>query len=263
MCILHLSTGTFTLKNHYAATLFDSGVDYSFVSTTFIPLLDIEPNDLGVSYEIEIASRQLVEINKVIHDCKLEKEGHTFDIDLIPFRHRSFDVIVGMDWLSWHNAKIVCHEKVVKIPLPYGKILRVLGEKLEEKVRYLMSVKTEERKLRDIVVVRNFPKVFLDDLSGLPPSREFKFRIDLILGEMSVFLGHVINGDGIHVDPSKIEAVKNWEAPRTSSKVRSFLGLARYYRRFIENFSMIAKPLTILTQKNKTYVWGEEQEESF
>ncbi|GKA43126.1 putative reverse transcriptase domain-containing protein [Tanacetum coccineum] len=77
------------------------------------------------------------------------------------------------------------------------------------------------------------------------------------------FLGHVINGDGIHVDPSKIEAVKNWEAPRTPSEVRSFLGLAGYYRRFIENFSKIAKPLTILTQKNKTYVWGEEQEEAF
>ncbi|GJW68639.1 putative reverse transcriptase domain-containing protein [Tanacetum coccineum] len=63
------------------------------------------------------------------------------------------------------------------------------------------------------------------------------------------FLGHVINGDGIHVDPSKIEAVRNWEAPRTPSEVRSFIGLAGYYRRFIENFSKIAKPLTVLTQK--------------
>ncbi|GJW63148.1 putative reverse transcriptase domain-containing protein [Tanacetum coccineum] len=64
------------------------------------------------------------------------------------------------------------------------------------------------------------------------------------------FLGHVINGNGIHVDPSKIEAVKNWKAPRTLSEVRSFLGLVGYYRRFIENFSKIAKSLTILTQKS-------------
>ncbi|GJS39527.1 putative reverse transcriptase domain-containing protein [Tanacetum coccineum] len=76
-------------------------------------------------------------------------------------------------------------------------------------------------------------------------------------------LGHVINGNRIHVDPCKIEAVKNWKAPRTPTKVRSFLGLAGYYRRFIENFSKIAKSLTILTQKCKTFDWGEEQEFAF
>ncbi|GJX63169.1 putative reverse transcriptase domain-containing protein [Tanacetum coccineum] len=77
------------------------------------------------------------------------------------------------------------------------------------------------------------------------------------------FLRHVINGNGIHVDPSKIEAVKNWKAPRTLTKVRSFLGLAGYYRRFIEKFSKIAKSLTILTQKCKTFDWGEERELEF
>ncbi|GJU13523.1 putative reverse transcriptase domain-containing protein [Tanacetum coccineum] len=76
-------------------------------------------------------------------------------------------------------------------------------------------------------------------------------------------LGHVINGNGIHVDPSKIEAVKNWKAPRTLTEVRWFLGLAGYYHRFIENFSKIAKSLTILTQKCKTFDWGEEQELTF
>ncbi|GJU16547.1 putative nucleotidyltransferase, ribonuclease H [Tanacetum coccineum] len=77
------------------------------------------------------------------------------------------------------------------------------------------------------------------------------------------FLGHVVNQSGIHVDPSKIEAVKNWKAPTTSSEIRSFLGLAGYYRRFIANFFKIAKPLTSLTQKNQKYVWGVEQEEAF
>ncbi|GJT05578.1 putative reverse transcriptase domain-containing protein [Tanacetum coccineum] len=77
------------------------------------------------------------------------------------------------------------------------------------------------------------------------------------------FLGHVINSDGIHVDPSKIEAVKNWNAPRTPTEVRSFLGLAGYYRRFIENFSKIAKSRTILTQKGKIFDWGKEQELTF
>ncbi|GJZ67131.1 putative reverse transcriptase domain-containing protein [Tanacetum coccineum] len=424
----NIETGTFTLNNHFATTLFDSGTDYSFVSTTFIPLLGIEPSELGFRYEIEIASGQLVEIDKVIKGYKLEIEGHVFDIDLIPFGHGSFDVILGMDWLSNHKDEKICHEKVVRIPLPDGNVLRVLGERPEEKARLLMSAKASDKKQEEIVVVRDFSEVFPDDLSGLPPLWEIKFRIELIPGAVPIenspyrlapselkelsgqlkelqdkelnkltvknryplpgmddlfdqlqgsqffskidlrsgyhqlrvheddipnttfrhryghfeftvmpfgltnapavfmdlmnrvcrpyldkfvivfiddiliysktweehvehlrlvlellkkeklyakfskcefwlrevqFLGHVINGNGIHVDPSKIEAVKNWKAPRTPTKVRSFLGLAGYYRRFIENFSNIAKSFTILTQKCKTFDWGEEQELAF
>ncbi|GJV27700.1 reverse transcriptase domain-containing protein [Tanacetum coccineum] len=77
------------------------------------------------------------------------------------------------------------------------------------------------------------------------------------------FLGHLIDNQGLHVDPAKIEAVKNWTSPTTPTEVRQFLGLAGYYRRFIEGFSKIAKPLTKLTQKNKSYIWGEEQESAF
>ncbi|GJR85316.1 putative reverse transcriptase domain-containing protein [Tanacetum coccineum] len=157
----NIVTGTFTLNDHFATTLFDSGSDYSFVSTTFIPLLDIEPSELGFSYEIEIASGQLVEIDKVIKGCKLEIEGHVFDINLIPFGSGSFDVIIGMNWLSDHKAEIICHEKVVRIPLLDGKVLRVLGEKPEE-------------------------NVFPDDLSRLPPVREIEFRIKLVHGAIPV-----------------------------------------------------------------------------
>ncbi|GKC19871.1 putative reverse transcriptase domain-containing protein [Tanacetum coccineum] len=140
----------------------------------------IELSSLGFTYEIKIASDQLVEINKVIRGCKLEIEGLTLDIDLIPFGHESFDVIVGMDWLSRHKAKIVFHEKVVRIPLPNCKILGVLGEKPEEKVRHLMSAKVEEQELIDIIVVRNFPKVVPDDLSGFTSVSRNLFCIDLI-----------------------------------------------------------------------------------
>ncbi|GJY47382.1 putative reverse transcriptase domain-containing protein [Tanacetum coccineum] len=158
---------TFTLNNHYATTLFDSGADYSFVSTTFIPLLGIEPSDLGISYEIEIDSEQLVEIYKVIKGCNLEIEGHVFDINLISFGSRSFDVIIGIDWLSNHKAEIICHENIVSILLPDDKVLRVIGERPEEKMRHPRSAKTKEQKQEEILVVRDHPKVFLDDLSGL------------------------------------------------------------------------------------------------
>ncbi|GJY47744.1 hypothetical protein Tco_0436807 [Tanacetum coccineum] len=176
----------FSLNNHYAIMLFNSGTDYSFVSTTFIPLLDIKPSILGLSYEIKIASGQLVEINKVIRDCKMEIE-------------------------------------VLRIPLPHGEMLRVYGERQEEKVKYLMSAKAEEQKLKDIDRCRS---KFLQD----------------------------------HI---KIEAIKNWEAPKSPIEVRSFLGLAGYYWLFIMNFSKIAKSLTILTQKNKKYDWCNEHETEF
>ncbi|GJW28012.1 putative reverse transcriptase domain-containing protein [Tanacetum coccineum] len=150
----NIVTCMFTLNNHFATTLFDSGADYSFVSTTFIPLLGLEPSDLGFRYEIEIASWQLVEIDKVIKGTKLEIKGHVFDIDLIPFGHGSFDVIICMDWLANYKAEIICHEKVVRIPLPDGKVLRVLGERPKEKARFLMGVKTGDKKQEEIVVFR-------------------------------------------------------------------------------------------------------------
>ncbi|KAJ0943969.1 putative nucleotidyltransferase, Ribonuclease H [Helianthus annuus] len=77
------------------------------------------------------------------------------------------------------------------------------------------------------------------------------------------FLGHVVSERGIQVDPAKVEAVMNWQEPKTPTEIRSFLGLAGYYRRFIENFSRIAAPLTSLTKKKEKYIWGPKQQESF
>ncbi|GJR61979.1 reverse transcriptase domain-containing protein [Tanacetum coccineum] len=121
----------------------------------------IEPSELGFKYETEIAIRQLVEIDKVIKGCKLQIKGHVFNIDLIPFGHESFDVIISMDWLSNHKAKIICHDKVVRIPLLDGKVLRVLREIPKEKARLLISAKASDKKQEEIVVVRDFPEFFL------------------------------------------------------------------------------------------------------
>ncbi|GJT80535.1 putative reverse transcriptase domain-containing protein [Tanacetum coccineum] len=77
------------------------------------------------------------------------------------------------------------------------------------------------------------------------------------------FLGHVIDSEGIHVDPAKIESIKDWTSPKSPTKIRQFLGLAGYYRRFIEEFSKIAKLMTKLTQKKVKFVWGDKQEATF
>ncbi|GJU95191.1 putative reverse transcriptase domain-containing protein [Tanacetum coccineum] len=77
------------------------------------------------------------------------------------------------------------------------------------------------------------------------------------------FLGHVIDSEGIHVDPAKIESIKDWTSPKTPTEIRQFLGLAGYYRRFIEGFSKIAKPMTKLTQKKVKFEWGDKQETAF
>ncbi|GJT29415.1 putative reverse transcriptase domain-containing protein [Tanacetum coccineum] len=127
-----------------------------------------------------------------------------------------------------------------------------------------------------------FVIVFIDDILIYSKNKEeHKEHLRIILGLLQKeklyakfskcefwldsvqFLGHVINSQGVHVDPAKVEAIKSWSAPKSPTEVRQFLGLAGYYRRFIEGFSLIAKPLTKLTQKNKTYEWGEEEEEAF
>nr|GFB10975.1 hypothetical protein [Tanacetum cinerariifolium] len=77
------------------------------------------------------------------------------------------------------------------------------------------------------------------------------------------FLGHVIDSQGIHMDPAKIESIKDWASPKTPTEIRQFLGLAGYYRRFIEGFSKISKPMTKLTQKKVMFDWGDKQEAAF
>nr|GEV39841.1 hypothetical protein [Tanacetum cinerariifolium] len=161
-------------------------VDGHLFLSPFIPLLDIKPRDLGFSYEIEIASGQLVEIDKVIKGCKLEIEGRVFDINLIPFGSWSFDMIIGMDWLSNHKADIICHKKVFRIPLPDDKVFRVIRERQKEKIRHLRSAKTKEQKQEEIVVVKDYFEVFPDDLLGLPLIREIEFQIELVPGAIPV-----------------------------------------------------------------------------
>ncbi|GKF27408.1 hypothetical protein Tco_0083302 [Tanacetum coccineum] len=97
----------------------------------------------------------------------------------MPIKLGSFDVVIGMDWLSKYHAKIPCDEKVVHIPID-GKTLIIRGDRITEKK------KLDEKRLEDIPVVREFPEVFPEDLHGLPPIRQVEFQINLIPGAAPV-----------------------------------------------------------------------------
>ncbi|GJQ93434.1 putative reverse transcriptase domain-containing protein [Tanacetum coccineum] len=94
----------------------------------------------------------------------------------------------------------------------------------------------------------NAPAIFMDLMNRIPKVQ---------------FLGHMIDSEGIHVDPAIIDSVKDWASPKSPMEIRQFLGLAGYYRRFIEGFSKITKPMTKLTQKKVKFVWGDKQEAAF
>ncbi|GJX87911.1 putative reverse transcriptase domain-containing protein [Tanacetum coccineum] len=398
-------TGMFPLNQHLAKVLFDSGADKSFISISLASMLNIPPITIDTFYDIEMADGNLVSTNTVIQGYTLTLLNQSFEIDLMPIKLGSFDVVIGKDWLSKYHAKILCNEKVVHIPIN-GETLIIRGDRKEE-------IRREE--IRSIRVVREFPEVFPEDLPGLPPVRQIEFQIDLIPGATPVarapyrlapsemqevsnqlqelanrgfirpstspwgapvlfvkkkdgsfrmcssvyskidlrssyhqlrvrdedipktafrtryrhyefqvmpfgltnapavfmdlmnhvckpylvkfvivfiddiliysrneeghanhlriilellkkeklyakfskcdfwirivqFLGHLIDSQGLHVDPAKIKAVKNWETPTTPTEVRQFLGLAGYYWRFIE------APILALPEGNDDFV---------
>ncbi|GKE89825.1 hypothetical protein Tco_1567300 [Tanacetum coccineum] len=210
----------------------------------------------------------------------------------MPVKLGSFDVIIGMDWLSKYHAVIVCDEKLVRVPFG-NEILTFHGDGSnnghESRLNIISCTKTQkyllkgcpivlahvttkkaedkskEKRLEDVPIVQDFPEVFLEDLLGIPPTRQVEFQIDLIPGAARVskqeheehlklilellkkeqsyakfskcefwipkvlFLGHVIDSQGIHMDPAKTKSIKDWASPKTATKIRQFLGLASYY----------------------------------
>ncbi|GJX21106.1 putative reverse transcriptase domain-containing protein [Tanacetum coccineum] len=360
-----------------------------------------------------MADGNLVSTNIVIQGATLTLLNQPFEIDIMPIKLDSFDVIIGMDWLSKYHAIIIYDAIIVHIPID-GETLVIRGDRSKTRLslisciktkRYIsrgcqvfiaqvMEKKSDEKRLEDIPVVREFPEVFPEDLPGLPPVRQVEFQINLIpeatpiarapyrlapseMQELSnqlqeladrgfirpstspwgapvlfvkkkdiyfrmcidyrelnkltiknryplpkiddlfdqlqgssvyskidlrsgyhqlrvrdedipktafrtryghyefqvmpfgltnapaVFMDLMNRVQVLHVDPAKIEAVKNCTSPTTPTEIHQFLGLAGYYRRFIKYFSKIAKSLTELTKKNKKYIWGEDQQSAF
>nr|GEY15937.1 putative reverse transcriptase domain, ribonuclease H-like domain, aspartic peptidase domain protein [Tanacetum cinerariifolium] len=320
--------GTFLLNNRYAIMLFDFRADKSFVDIKFSHLIDIKPVKLNSSYEVELADGKIVSTISVLRGCILNLLDHLFDIDLMPIKLGTFDVIVGMDWLVERDALIVCGKKEVYVPYK-NKTLVVTSDSSVSRLKVISCIKARKyikrgsqlfiaqvtkkepakKQLQDVPVICNFPegapvlfvkkkdgsfRMCIDyrELNKLTVKNRYPLlRIDDLFDQLQgssmyskIYLrsgyhqlrireedipitafqtSHVIGSKGVHVDPAKVEAILNWSAPVTPTKVRQFLGLAGYYQRFIEGFSLISKPLFRLTQKNKKYEWGMEEEEAF
>ncbi|GKF01555.1 putative reverse transcriptase domain-containing protein, partial [Tanacetum coccineum] len=198
---LNVVTGTFLLNNCYAFVLFDLVSDRSFVDTRFSSMLDIDTIKIGASYELELADGMVVSTNTVLKGCTLNLVNHIFKIDLMPIELGTFDVIISMDWLVKHDAVIVCGEKVVRIPYR-NKMLTVENDKGVSRLKvisclksrkyvkrgchlflaYIMEKKSKEKRMEDVPVIHDFPKVFPKELPRLPLPRQVEFRIDIVSG---------------------------------------------------------------------------------
>ncbi|GJZ36389.1 putative reverse transcriptase domain-containing protein [Tanacetum coccineum] len=153
------------------------GADKSFVSISLASMLNIPPITLDTTYDIEIADGNLVGTNTVIQGCTLILLNQPFEIDLMPIKLGSFDVVIGMDWLSKYHARIICDEKVIHIPIN-GETLIIRAQVMEKK--------SDKKRLEDIPVVREFLEVFPENIPGLPPVRQVEFQINLIPGSAPV-----------------------------------------------------------------------------
>ncbi|GJZ42495.1 putative reverse transcriptase domain-containing protein [Tanacetum coccineum] len=216
-------TGMFLLNSRYASVLFDTGANRSFVFTAFSSQINITPSALDHYYDVELANGRIIGLSPA------SSTGRRYSEDGIQnsiFRTR----IHGPHEPYLDKFVIVFIDDILiysKNKKEYEEHLKAILELLKKEELYAKFSKCECW----------IPKV--------------------------QFLGHVIDSQGIHVDPTKIESIKDWASPKTPTEIHQFLGLAGYYRRFIEGFSKIAKPMTKLTQKKVAFKWGDKQEVAF
>ncbi|GJR95325.1 putative reverse transcriptase domain-containing protein [Tanacetum coccineum] len=230
-------TGTFLLNDRYASILFDTGADRSFISTTFISLIDITPTTLDNYYDVELADGKIIRINTIIRGCTLNFLDRPFNINLIPIELGSFDVIIGMDWLSndGSNQGNMTRLNIISCTKTHKYLLKGHNVFLAHVTTKETDDKSGEKRLENVPIVRDFPKVFPEDLSE--HEEHLKAILELLKKEELYakfskcefwipkvqFLGHVIDSQGIHVDPAKIESIKDWASPKTPTEIRTIV----------------------------------------
>ncbi|XP_020270962.1 uncharacterized protein LOC109846151 [Asparagus officinalis] len=176
---------------------------------------------LDVSLSISTPLGEVSLLESVYRRCAIGLDESEFIIDLIILRMLEFDVILDMAWLSSYHVSIDYFAKTVSLRASDRSKL-IVATSQGYQITELFLAYVEEVMLRD--------------------------------RSADLFLGHVIRREGIVVDPAKVEAVLDWEPSKTISEIRSFLDLAGYYRKFIQDFSKIVTPLTLLTKKDVPFV---------
>ncbi|GJS01341.1 putative reverse transcriptase domain-containing protein [Tanacetum coccineum] len=223
MCINYCELNKLTIKNRYPLPRIDDLFDQLQGSSVYSKI------DLRSGY------RQLRFQDEDIPNMSFRTRYGHYEFHVMPFGLTNAPTIF-MDLMNW-----VCRPYLDKFMIVFIDDILIYSKTKEEHDAHL--------------------KLILELLKKEELYAKFS-KCDFWLSKVQ-FLGHVIDSEGIHVDPAKIESIKDWESPKTPTKIHQFLGLAGYYQRFIEGFSKITQPLTKLTQKSVKFNWGEKEETAF
>jgi len=199
-------TGTIPLFGKLASTLFDSGATHSFISSTYVKLCSMTTQPLNQNITVSTPIRNVVTCRKFIENCPIDIEDRVLPANLAMFQMLGFDIILGMDCLSKHYANIDCRKKEVIFLSPNEEEFKFCGSRVRATPPLLSAIQARrsiscgaqvflayvkdepegERKLEDILVVRDYPDVFSEITTGLPPDREIEFTIDLMPGTQPI-----------------------------------------------------------------------------
>ncbi|KAA0053123.1 ty3-gypsy retrotransposon protein [Cucumis melo var. makuwa] len=290
------------ILGHFAFVLFDSGSSHSFISSIFVQHLCLEVKPLSSILYVSTPSGEVILSKEKIKACQVEVANHVLDVTLLVLDIRDFDVILVMDWLSANHASIDCSRKEVLFNPPLtinfkfkgaGTVVlpKVISAMIANKLlsqgtwsilASVVDTREPEVSLSSEPVVREYPNVLPDELPGLPPPNEIDFSIELKPSTVLIFraLYRIASTELkelkdtfviFFIDDiliySKIEAEHKehlHQALETLQANKLYAKFSKcYYRRFVENFSRIASPLTELTRKVTPFIWSPACESSF
>ncbi|WRX12994.1 Reverse transcriptase domain - like 10 [Theobroma cacao] len=268
-------TGTMIVFDRDARVLIDSGSDRSYVSISFASFSDRNLSPLEEENIMHTPLGERLVRNTYYRDCGIKVREEEFMGDLIPLEILDFDLILGMDWLSTHRAKVDCFKKEVILEslegakvvftgerrvLPYCVISALKALKLVRKgypayLAHVIDISREEPKLENVPIVSEFPDVFPDELPGLPPDRELEFTIDLFSGTASISIPPYRMAP-IELKESKVQLqelvdklrIKEQDVPKTAFRTRY-----GHYEFLVMPFRLTNAPAAFMDLMNRVF----------